>query len=101
MAVRRPLYINGSNNLQEMSDAMIDDIKTFCIFKFQTSGAVNLTVNSGNTGNLSNITDTRLQQALNQLVLLLPSEATTAGHKGLCSVTYNVLLNKLVPFTIH
>ena len=78
MAVRRPLY-NNSGNIQEMTDAMIDDIKTFCIFKYQTSGAVNLSVNSGNTGNLSNITDTRLQAgAASTSASAFPNEATTA-----------------------
>ena len=78
MAVRRPLY-NNSGNIQEMSDAMIDDIKTFCIFKYQTSGAVNLSVDSSNTGNLSNITDTRLQAgAASTSATAFPSEATTA-----------------------
>ena len=99
MAVRRPLYINGSNNLQEMSDAMIDDIKTFCIFKFQTSGAVNLTVNSGNTGNLSSITDTRLQAgAQSTSASAFPSEATTA-EPSVVSVTYNRITQQVS--TVH
>jgi len=88
MAVRRPLY-NNSGNIQEMTDAMIDDIKTFCIFKYQTSGAVNLSVNSGNTGNLSNITDTRLQAgAASTSATAFPSEATTA-EPSVVSVTFN------------
>jgi len=88
MAVRRPLY-NNSGNIQEMTDAMIDDIKTFCIFKYQTSGAVNLSVNSGNTGNLSNITDTRLQAgAASTSTTAFPSEATTA-EPSVVSVTFN------------
>jgi len=88
MAVRRPLY-NNSGNIQEMTDAMIDDIKTFCIFKYQTSGAVNLSVNSGNTGNLSDITDTRLQAgAASTSATAFPSEATTA-EPSVVSVTFN------------
>jgi len=88
MAVRRPLY-NNSGNIQEMSDAMIDDIKTFCIFKYQTSGAVNLTVNSSNTGNLSDITDSRLQAgAQSTSASAFPSEATTA-EPSVVNVTWN------------
>ena len=88
MAVRRPLY-NDSGDLREMSDAMIDDIKTFCIFKYQTSGAVNLSVDSSNTGNLSNITDTRLQAgAASTSTTAFPSEATTA-EPSIVNVTFN------------
>ena len=88
MAVRRPLY-NNSGNIQEMTDAMIDDIKTFCIFKYQTSGAVNLTVDSSNSGNLSSITDSRLQAgAASTSASAFPNEATTA-EPSVVNVTWN------------
>ena len=98
MAVRRPLY-NNSGNIQEMSDAMIDDIKTFCIFKYQTSGAVNLTVNSSNTGNLSDITDSRLQAgAQSTSASAFPSEATTA-EPSVVNVTWNRITQQVS--TVH
>ena len=79
MAVVRPLFINASNNIQEMSDSQITDLKTYSIFKFQSGGSVNLTVNSGNTGNLGSISDTRLQAgAQSTSVSSAPNEATTA-----------------------
>ena len=80
MAVVRPLYYNTtSNNVQEMSDSQIDDLKTFCIFKYQTSGAVTLSVDSSNTGNIGSISDTRLQAgAASTSTTAFPNEATTA-----------------------
>lgn len=88
MAVRRPLY-NNSGNIQEMSDAMIDDIIQFCIFKHQTSLPVSLSVDSSNTGNLSNITDSRLQAgAQSTSASSFPSEATTA-EPSVVNVTWN------------
>ena len=79
MAVVRPLFINASNNIQEMSDSQITDLKTYCIFKFQSGGSVNLTVNPGNTGNLTSISDTRLQAgAASTSTTSFPSEGITA-----------------------
>ena len=98
MAVRRPLY-NNSGNIQEMSDTMIDDIKTFCIFKYQTSGAVNLSVDSSNTGNLSNITDSRLQAgAQSTSASSFPNEATTA-EPSVVNVTWNRITQQVS--TVH
>ena len=88
MAVRRPLY-NNSGNIQEMSDAMIDDIIQFCIFKHQTSLPVSLSVDSSNTGNLSDITDSRLQAgAQSTSASAFPNEATTA-EPSVVNVTWN------------
>ena len=88
MAVRRPLY-NNSGNIQEMSDTMIDDIIQFCIFKHQTSLPVSLSVDSSNTGNLSDITDSRLQAgAQSTSASAFPSEATTA-EPSVVNVTWN------------
>ena len=88
MAVRRPLY-NNSGNIQEMSDTMIDDIIQFCIFKHQTSLPVSLSVDSSNTGNLSDITDSRLQAgAQSTSASAFPNEATTA-EPSVVNVTWN------------
>ena len=62
-----------------MSDSQITDLKTYCIFKFQSGGSVNLTVNPGNTGNLTSISDTRLQAgAASTSTTSFPSEGITA-----------------------
>ena len=88
MAVRRPLY-NNSGNIQEMSDTMIDDIIQFCIFKHQTSLPVSLSVDSSNTGNLSDITDSRLRAgAQSTSASAFPNEATTA-EPSVVNVTWN------------
>ena len=98
MAVRRPLY-NNSGNIQEMSDAMIDDIIQFCIFKHQTSLPVSLSVDSSNTGNLSNITDSRLQAgAQSTSSSSFPSEATTA-EPSVVNVTWNRITQQVS--TVH
>lgn len=58
MAVRRPLKLDGSNNLVEMSDADINAIKAQCLYLYGASPSVNLSqVASG--GNLGTIYDTR------------------------------------------
>ena len=59
MAVRRPLKINNSNNLEEMSDAEIDAIKARMIALWGTAPPVTLSV-VGSSGNLGDITDQRL-----------------------------------------
>ena len=43
MAVRRPLY-NDSGDIRQMTDAMIDDIIQFCIFKHQSGLPIALIV---------------------------------------------------------
>ena len=98
MAVRRPLY-NNSGNIQEMSDAMIDDIIQFCIFKHQTSLPVSLSVDSSNTGNLSDITDSRLQAgAQSTSASAFPNEATTA-EPSVVNVTWNRISQQVS--TVH
>ena len=98
MAVRRPLY-NNSGNIQEMSDAMIDDIIQFCIFKHQTSLPVSLSVDSSNSGNLGDITDTWLQAgAASTSATAFPSEATTA-EPSVVNVTFNRITQQVS--TVH
>ena len=94
MAVRRPLY-NNAGDIQEMSDAMIDEIKAHISYLYYLNPGVNLTVvNSG--GNLGTITDTRLQAgAQSTSVSSFPSEATTA-EPSVVSVNYSrINQNKL------
>ena len=78
MAVRRPLILDGSNNLIEMTDAQILEVKNRCRYLYGASPSVTLSrVASG--GSLGTITDTRLQAgAYSTNVSAFPSEATTA-----------------------
>lgn len=60
MAVRRPLILDGSNNLIEMTDAQIDAVKDRVRYLYGEDPSVTLSrVASG--GTLGTITDTRLQ----------------------------------------
>ena len=51
MAVRRPLYWNGSD-VQEMTDALIDELVDQCVYQYSTDPSVTMSVvsSSGNIG---------------------------------------------------
>ncbi len=86
MAVRRPLY-NDSGDIRQMTDAMIDDIIQFCIFKHQSGLPVALSVVSSG-GNIGSIDDTRLKAGgTSTSVSAFPNEATTA-EPGTVTVSY-------------
>ena len=87
MAVRRPLY-NDSGDIRQMTDAMIDDIIQFCIFKHQSGLPIALSVVSSG-GNIGSIDDTRLKAGgTSTSVSAFPSEATTA-EPSVVTVTYD------------
>lgn len=77
MAVRRPLYWDGSA-LKEMSDAQITEIKNQAIYLYGLNPNINLSiVTSG--GNLGTISDTRLQAgAFRTFTTRFPTELETA-----------------------
>lgn len=78
MAFRRPLYYNGSGQLQEMSDGMIGEIQTKMFWEYIANPSVFLDV-WGSGANLGTMTDTRLQAgAASTSATDYPSEATTA-----------------------
>ena len=86
MAVRRPLY-NDSGDIRQMTDAMIDDIIQFCIFKHQSGLPVALSVVSSG-GNIGSIDDTRLKAGgTSTSVSAFPDEATTA-EPGTVTVSF-------------
>jgi len=60
MAVRRPLILDGSNNLIEMTDAQILEVKNRCRYLYGASPSVTLSVVASG-GSLGTINDTRLQ----------------------------------------
>lgn len=90
MAVRIPLY-NNAGNLQEMSAAMVTDIKNVFKYQFQAGNLVNLSVVASG-GNIGAITDTRLQAgAFSTNVSSTPSEGTTA-EPSVVTVNYAKIL---------
>ena len=76
MAIRTPLYYD-SGNLKEMSTVMVDQIIDQIVYQYSLNPSVKLSVVSSG-GNLSGMTDTRLQAgAVSTDVSSFPSEGTT------------------------
>ena len=61
MAVRRPLILTGDNDLIEMTDAQINAVKDRCRYLYGLAPSVTLSYAAANNGNLSAMTDSRLQ----------------------------------------
>jgi len=77
MAVRTPL-INDSGNIKEMSSTQVGEIVDQVVYQYSLNPGVTLSV-VGSGGNLSSISDTRLQAgAASTSASSFPSEATTA-----------------------
>tara|TARA_B100001564_G_scaffold344935_1_gene342998 strand:- start:2801 stop:3736 length:936 start_codon:yes stop_codon:yes gene_type:complete len=77
MAVRTPL-INDSGNVKEMSSTQVDEIVDQVVYQYSLNPGITLSV-VGSGGNLSSISDTRLQAgATSTSASAFPSEATTA-----------------------
>ena len=77
MAVRTPL-INDSGNIKQMSSAQVDEIVDQVVYQYSLNPGVTLSV-AGSGGNLSAMSDTRLQAgAASTSATSFPSEATTA-----------------------
>lgn len=86
MAVRTPLYYNGSN-LQEMTSGMIDEFKALAIYQYSLNPSRTLSVVTSG-GNLTSINDTRLQAgAVSTSTTAFPNEATTA-EPSVVTVSY-------------
>ena len=87
MAVRQPLYYNGSNQLQAMSTSMVTEIVTQLVYQYSLSPSVTLSVVSSG-GTLGTLADTRLQAgAQSTSATSTPSEGTTAEPSSV-SVNY-------------
>ena len=77
MAVRTPL-INDSGNIKEMTSTQVDEIVDQVVYQYSLNPGVTLSV-VGSGGNLSSISDTRLQAgAASTSTTSFPNEATTA-----------------------
>ena len=78
MAVRAPLYLDGSNNLVEMTSGEVDAWEQYMCYLYGASPSVTLAVQSSG-GDLGTINDTRLQAgAQSTSATATPSEGTTA-----------------------
>jgi len=88
MAVRQPLYYNGSNQIQAMTTAMVDEIVDQIVYQYSQSPSVTLSVVSSG-GSLDSMNDTRLQAgATSTSTTAFPSEATTA-EPSVVTVSYD------------
>ena len=88
MAVRKPIYIDGSNNLIEMTTAEVLEWTEQVCFLYGSSPSVTLSV-VGSSGSLASLDDTRLAAgATSQSSTAFPNEATTA-EPSTVTVTYD------------
>ena len=88
MAVRQPLYYNGSNQIQAMTTAMVDEIVDQIVYQYSQNPSVTLSVVSSG-GSLDSMNDTRLQAgAASTSTTAFPSEATTA-EPSVVTVSYD------------
>ena len=87
MAVRRPLYWNGSD-VQEMTDALIDELVDQCVYQYSTDPSVTMSVVSS-SGTLDAMDDTRKKAGAHSTsTTAFPAESTTA-EPGTVTVTYD------------
>ena len=78
MAVRAPLYLDGSNDLVEMTTTHVDEWEQYMCYLYGGSPSVTLAVQSSG-GDLGTINDTRMQAgAQSTSATSTPSEGTTA-----------------------
>ena len=78
MAVRAPLYLDGSNDLVEMTSAEVDAWEQYMCYLYGASPSVTLS-QVGSSGTLGTINDTRMQAgAQSTSATSTPSEGTTA-----------------------
>ena len=62
MAVRAPLFVNGSNELQEMTTTQVNEIVNHITYQYGLDPSVSITVGSSNvsaTSHFPNLTDNR------------------------------------------
>ena len=78
MAVRAPLYLDGSNDLNEMTTTHVDEWEQYMCYLYGGNPSVVLT-QVGSGGTLGDIDDTRMQAgAQSTSTTAFPSEGTTA-----------------------
>ena len=79
MAVRAPVYVDGNNDLIEMTTAEVTEWVNSVCGNYGNSPSVTLAVDTGSAQNLTAMVDTRTQAgATSQSSTAFPNEATTA-----------------------
>jgi len=97
MAVRKPLYY-VSNNLREMTTAMVTEIVNQAVYQYSLNPGVSLSV-VGSGGSLGTLSDTRLQAgAQSTSVSAFPDEATTA-EPSVVTVNYSKITQTTASIT--
>lgn len=92
MAVRTPLKLNGSNNIEEMSSAEITNIKNRCLYLYGGNPSVTVSRVGAGTGNLTARRDTTMQAgAIGQRADRYPTTSELAGVSSYTHQTYDNL----------
>ena len=91
MAARRPLILTGDNNLIEMTDAQIDAVKNRCRYLYGANPSVTLSRKSTNDGNLTAMTDSRLQAGASTTDITNFDTPEETPNVSTVSVTYDYL----------
>ena len=91
MTSRTPLYVNASNDLQEMTAGQIVDIQERMIYYYGSDPSVALSVDTGSAQNLDAMSDTRKSAgATSQSTTAFVAEGTTA-EPGTVTVSYDMV----------
>ena len=99
MAVRRPLILTGNNDLIEMTDAQIDAVKDRCRYLYGANPSVTLTRKSTNDGNLTAMTDSRLQAGASTTDVTNFDTQAETPNVSTVNVTYDYLNQSTVNTT--
>ena len=87
MAVRRPLVLDGSSDLKEMTDAQLAEVKDRCRYLYGANPSVTLSrVSSG--GTLGTISDTRLKSGLAGVDAVDFDDETETGEPQTVTTNY-------------
>ena len=93
MAVRAPLFVNGSNELQEMTTTQVNEIVNHITYQYGLDPSVSITVGSSNvsaTSHFPNLTDNRYRSGFAKTsVTDYPSSATIGNPLAKTPIVFN------------
>ncbi len=93
MAVRAPLFVNGSNELQEMSTTQVNEIVNHITYQYGLNPSVTIGVGGSNvsaTGHFPNLTDNRFRSGFAKTHPVdFPSSATIGNPLALTPIVFN------------
>ena len=93
MAVRAPLFVNGSNQLQEMTTTQVTEIVNHITYQYGLNPSVGITVSSSNvsaTTHFPNLTDNRYRSGFAKTsVSAFPSAATIGNPLARTPIEFN------------